>query len=410
MTPSSASRPRASGGERTGTSFQSFLTRLIWLSVGPLILVAAYMAVDRVRNVGEERDRQAVHIADGLSTAIDQDLTAHIAGLHMLAASPLVDDASRRKDLYQLAQGFVQGFGSHVVLADLDRHMLFNTRLPWGATLPMLPHPVGRAATPTAVATGKPAVGDVFLGPIAHDPLVAVAVPAMRDGKAAFVLITTFEARRFQTDLDRAALPAGWSLSLLDSTGATLARRAPPGLNAAADVDPSGRFVTQSPVSRWSVVLEIPRDISRAPLVAAAATLAIAVLGATLAGVLGGLLAGRRLARAVASLAETPAPGTPSSGIAEIAAVRRRLDLESSETLVAVNRRLELATDAAQVGVWELDIGSGALAWDTRMFEIFQANPVESSHTYAMWRQAVLPEDLPAIESQLNAAILSGDD
>jgi len=421
MTLASQPGPCDTAAKHTGTSIQTFLTRLIWLSVGPLVLVAAYLAIDRVRSVADERDRQAANLASGLATAIDQDLTARIGALHMLAESPLVDDASRRAELYREAQAFRQSFGSHVVLADLDRHMLFNTRVPLGTPLPMLPQPAGRAAAPTAVRSGKPAVGDVFQGPLALEPLVAVAVPALRDGKAAFVLLTTFEARRFQSYFDSAALPAGWSLSLRDSTGALIARRAPPGLDAVGQVDPSGRFVAPSTVSRWSVVLEIPRDIYRAPLVVAATTLAITVLGATLAGVLGGLLAGRRLARAVASLAETPAAGAAPSAITEIAAVRRLLDAaaeavrramfyESRDALVAANRRLALAADAAQVGVWELDTCSGALTWDARMFEIFRASPVESSHTYATWRQAVLPEDLPGIESQLNAAILNGTD
>ena len=307
-------------------SLHAFLIRLIWLCVGPLVLLAAYLAVDRVRQVHDERRLEASNLAKTLATAVDQDLNARIAALKMLAESPLVDDASRWKELYQEAQGFRRSFGSHVILADLQMRMVFNTRVPFGSPLPMLPRPKGRAAAPLAAESGRPAVGDAFEGPLAKQPLVAVAVPALRDGRTVSLLLTVFEAHQFQKHLDQMALPAGWSLALFDSNRATIARRSPPGFDPAADVDDRGSFVVASAVSPWSVVLEIPRDVYRAPLLEAALVLALAVLGATLAGIVGGTLAGRRLGRSVASLAQTPAPGSAAPGITEIATVRRLLD------------------------------------------------------------------------------------
>ena len=319
-------KPRGAARVHAGMSLHAFLTRLIWLCVGPLVLLAAYLAIDRVRHVHDERDLETTNLAKTLSAAVDQDLNARIGVLTMLAASPLVDDASRWKDLYQEAQGFRQSFGSHVILADLSMHMLFNTRVPFDTVLPSLPRPRGRAAAPIAAETGRPAVGDVFLGPIAQEPLVAVAVPVLRQGKTDFLLLTVFEARQFQKHLDQMALPSGWSLALLDSNGETIARRAPPGLNPAADVDASGRFVVKSAVAPWSVALEIPRAIDGASLTEAATVLTLVVLGATVAGVVIGTLASRRLGRLVASLAQAPTPGAPVPWIIEIAAVRRLLD------------------------------------------------------------------------------------
>ena len=307
-------------------SLHAFLIRLIWWCVGPLVLLAAYLAVDHVGQVHDRRRLETTNLAKTLATAVDQDLNARIAALKMLAESPLVDDASRWSELYREAQGFHQSFGSHVILADPQMHMLFNTRVPFGSPLPMLPRPKGRAAAPLAAESHQPAVGDTFEGPIAKQPLVAVAVPVLRDGRTAALLLTVFEAHQFQKHLDQMTLPTGWSLALIDGNGVPIARRAPPGFDPAADVDASGRFVVASAVSPWSVALEIPRDVYRAPLLEAAAMLALAVFGATLAGVVGGTLAGRRLGRAVASLAQTPVPGSATPGITEIASVRRLLD------------------------------------------------------------------------------------
>lgn len=338
-------------------SLHSFLTRLIWLCVLPLVVVTAYLAIDSVRTAQSDRDLEAANLARNFATAIDQDLQARFGALQVLAASPLADDASRWKDLYREAQAFQRSFGSHVLLADLKMRMLFNTREPFGTALPMLPQPKGRSAARTALETGKPAVGDTFLGPVAKLPMVAIAVPAVRDGKTASLILTIFETRQFQNRLDLVALPAGWSLALLDGKGEAIARRPLTGLNPAKVVDGAGRFVVRSDASPWSVVLEIPRDIYRAPLVTAVIALTIVIVGATLASVIGGQLAGRRLGRAVASLAATPAPGTPAPNITEIVAVRRLLDetVARRETAEAAQReseeRFRVTFEQAAVGI-----------------------------------------------------------
>ncbi len=269
-------------------SLHRFLTRLIWLCMLPLVLLAAYLAVDRVHTMQAENDLEATNLAHNFATAIDQNLIARISALQILAMSPHADHEADWMELYQEAQSFHDNFGSHVIFADREMRMLFNTRAPFGTKLPMLPRPAGHAAAPTALATGKPAVGDIFVGPIANEPLIAVAVPGLREGKTAFLLLTTFETRMFQKRLDQVALPAGWSLALHDGKNAVIARRAPPGFDAASDVDATARFVVKSELSPWSVVLEIPRDVYRAPLVKAATGLAITILGATIVGALGG--------------------------------------------------------------------------------------------------------------------------
>ena len=317
----STARPR-------GIPLSSFLTCLIWLCVLPLLILAAWLAVDNVLRGRADRDREAANLARNVAATIDQSLDARIAALRMLAASPLLDDASRWSDFYQEAQGFHQSFGTHVILADVGTpmRMLLNTRVPYGSALPVLPRPVGRAAAPTALATRSPAVGDLVIGPVAKKPLIAIAVPVLRGDKPVFVVLSTFETGLFLQLLDQVALPRGLSLALLDSQGEAIARRAPPGLDPERYVDPAGRFVAQCKAAPWSVVLEIPRDVYRAPLISAAIALGAGLLGATLIGVLGTTLASRWLGRALAALVEPPLPDAPHPRIAEILAVRRLLD------------------------------------------------------------------------------------
>ncbi|MDR3435690.1 PAS domain S-box protein [Telmatospirillum sp.] len=291
----------------------------------PLLLLILYQATDSVLTIRTEQNQEAGSLVKSVANAVDEYLQARIGGLQMLAQSPLTDDRSRWPDLYQEAQGFFLGFGSHVILADPGMHMLFNTREPFGAPLPMLPKPRNRAAAPTALETGKSAVGDSFQGPVANQPLIAVAVPVLRGGKVAALFLTTIETRQFQSYLDRAALPPGWSLALVDGKNEIIVRRPPEPL-AVADAADSKRYVVSSTVSPWSVVLEIPRSTYRAPLVYAAATLAIAILAMTMLSILGGVLSSRRLGRSVASLGEGLEQREAVSEIIEIATVRRLLD------------------------------------------------------------------------------------
>jgi hypothetical protein len=90
----------------------------------------------------------------------------------MLAMSPLVDDFSRWDEFPREAQGFLQSFGTHVVISDggTPPRLLLNTRVPFGTELPVVEKPNGRLAGPIAMRTGKPAVSDLFSGPVAQVP------------------------------------------------------------------------------------------------------------------------------------------------------------------------------------------------------------------------------------------------
>jgi signal transduction histidine kinase len=307
-----------------------FLARLVWLCILPLIALALCMAVVHVRTLQSQRSRQAADLAHNFAVAIDRNLGARIAGLQLLAGSPLVDDPRRRPELYQEAQVYRHAFGGHVILADTAMQMLFNTRVPLGEPLTKLPKPGGHAAAPEALETGRPSVGDAFFGPVAKAPLVAVAVPVIRDGATRFLLLSTIETRHFQERLELLSLPVGWTLTLHDSRRQVIARRGPPGDTAVPQVptdgDAKGRFTAPSSVAPWSVALEIPPDIYRAPVVTAAVFLGLAIAMVALLSVVGGRLAARRLASAVSSLADGKAP-TPTgrTPLAEIEAVRRML-------------------------------------------------------------------------------------
>ncbi|WP_168205919.1 PAS domain S-box protein [Geobacter sp. FeAm09] len=307
-------------------TLKSFQTRLILICVLPLVILAAYLSFDRVRSLQDQRAQEAANLVRNYAASLDRLLNARIAALQMLAASSSLTDAHRLGEFYQESQAFLKNFGSHVLLADLSSHMILNTRLPYGAPLPDLPRVKGHSSVAAVLATGKPAVGDTFMGPINKAPLVSLAVPVKRNGRISRLLLSIMETRQFQERLDEFSLPAGFAITLLDGTGAVIARRLPPGGTSDPNLDGySGRIVIKSAVAPWSVQLAVHRDTYRLPLYTASAALAAALLGATLISVLVGMLAGRELAGSVASLTEPAASPSLRPPIAEIETVRRVL-------------------------------------------------------------------------------------
>ncbi len=328
----------------------TYLAWLIWLCMAPLQLLALWLAWDSLHIQEEGHLREGENLARNYALGIDQHLQARIDALNLLVVSPLADDPGRWRDLYAEAQGFRASFGSHVIFADQERQMLFNTRLPFGVPLPRLPDAKGKTAAPLALATGKPQVGDIVLGPVAKAPLVAIAVPMRRPGKPTRLMLSIMETADFQTRLDALALPEGWSLAVLDGTGADIARRSPPGFEGARDVDQDFRFTARSALSSWSVVVEIPRDIHWASQSRSLLFLASGILLATLLGGLVGVLASRRIGRQVQALVKPSGTASAAMEITEIAAVRAELDRSALERRQS-ETRFEATFDQAAVGI-----------------------------------------------------------
>ena len=362
---------------------RAYLKRLIWLCMLPLLLLALYLGFDSVRKI-RAADEIANHsLARELASVVDQALQARMDALSALSRSPLLDDSQRLADFHRAAQSIRSTFGGEVILADPDGRMQLHTGHPFGMPLSSLPWPAGDAAAPRALATGRPAVGDSFEGPIGKERLVSVAAPVERDGVRRHVLLNVFGAREIQQIAEKVTLPPGWSVAVRDGTRESLWTFPARTAQAPAAADDT-HLVVASKVSPWSVVLAASAEKRQAPLTAAAQALGIAILGATGIGLLAGQLAGRRLTRALESLNDVGSAPPPDHQIAEVAAARRRLDelargreradaakLESDDTFRAVfdglpdaalladaERRIRLVNPAfeAQFGVKSFNV------------------------------------------------------
>lgn len=89
--------------------------------------------------------------------------------------------------------------------------------------------------------------------------------------------------------------------------------------------------------------------------------------------------------------------------------VGRSLDITERKTIElrfhSLTERLQLATEAAGIGIWDLDVVQNRLVWDKRMHAIFGTNALTFDGNYATWRKQVHPDDVDRIEAELRDAL-----
>ena len=71
------------------------------------------------------------------------------------------------------------------------------------------------------------------------------------------------------------------------------------------------------------------------------------------------------------------------------------------EQFQTIQTRLQLATKAGGIGIYDLDLITNKLYWTPQMLEIFGVTAEEFTESYQDWSSRVLPEDLQAIEKNL---------
>lgn len=75
---------------------------------------------------------------------------------------------------------------------------------------------------------------------------------------------------------------------------------------------------------------------------------------------------------------------------------------ESQQQMQALTERLQLALLFSGYGVWEVDLRTGHMSWDARMFEVYGLSREQFDNTRESWRRCVHPEDLPAAEQKFS--------
>lgn len=77
---------------------------------------------------------------------------------------------------------------------------------------------------------------------------------------------------------------------------------------------------------------------------------------------------------------------------------------ERDRELARVSDRLRLATSAARIGVWEWDIPTDRLEWDSTMYELYGVARDGRSLTVEAWSERLHPADADRVQSELARA------
>ncbi len=82
----------------------------------------------------------------------------------------------------------------------------------------------------------------------------------------------------------------------------------------------------------------------------------------------------------------------------------RKQTEEENATLV---ERLDVATRAAKIGIWDWDIVNNNLVWDDRMFELYGARKEDFGGAYEIWCALIHPDDNVEVNESMQMALRS---
>ncbi|MEI6883460.1 MAG: PAS domain S-box protein [Bacteroidota bacterium] len=77
----------------------------------------------------------------------------------------------------------------------------------------------------------------------------------------------------------------------------------------------------------------------------------------------------------------------------------------AEDNLKEVSARLQLATRAGGVGVWDYDVVNNVLVWDDQMFKLYGISKHDFKGAYEAWLDGVHPEDKERGDSEIQMAI-----
>ena len=81
---------------------------------------------------------------------------------------------------------------------------------------------------------------------------------------------------------------------------------------------------------------------------------------------------------------------------------------ETKNKLQEINLRMKLATESADIGIWELDLKTNHLIWDSRMHQLYHLDESKFTNNYEAWRKSVYAKDLMRVEKELEYSIKTG--
>lgn len=305
-------------------SIRTTLALLVVACVLPLAVMAGLLVSSFYAHERRQLSSNSIVQAHGIVSAVDREIAATQAALlalstsHRLATGDLAGFYKRATDSLPILRA------DSVIVIDKTGQILLSTRVPFGYPLPRVPDP---ELLRRILATGKPGVSDLFMGPLVQQQIYTVGVPVRIEGDIVYSLNATFTPRRLVDLLRERGLPSTWRVGVTDSAGKLVARShdiekflgrsmMPDVLMAmrtsnegslestTLDGIPVLTAFSKSPVTRWGAAVGIPRAELTAGLHKTLFWLVVATISALGTGLWLAWLLGGRIARSITALTQ----------------------------------------------------------------------------------------------------------
>ncbi len=158
-------------------------------------------------------------------TAVDAEVRGHVSTLTALAASNNLEAdklPAFREEAVRVVNS--QPEWHSVSLTMPSGQQLVNTIRPITEKLPIV---LDLESVQRAVATRRPAAGNINIGRSTNTYVVPIRIPVLRKGEVAYVLSAVIHPAAFAKLIAVQRLPATWVIGLIDGTGRFIARVPP---------------------------------------------------------------------------------------------------------------------------------------------------------------------------------------
>jgi hypothetical protein len=182
--------------------------------IAPLLLFGTYAGLSIAGVQVRRALNDLMSEARTLSAAVDREIIGEVERLQALAASPSLRQGDFAEFQGQAEASLTLRQSGNIMLIDGDMRQLVNTSVPFGTPLEeaAVPQPTQRA-----LATGKPQVTGLFMGPVTHHLMFGIIVPVAIDGENRYALVRSLDERTLERLVAANELPAGWHAVVSDA-------------------------------------------------------------------------------------------------------------------------------------------------------------------------------------------------
>jgi PAS domain S-box-containing protein len=406
----------------------------------PILVFSSLLAHQFISSERRSNEHQVLSIARAIAAGADREIAGMISTLKALANSPSLQSGDLAA-FYAQAQIALAPTSRTAVLFDMSGQQLVNTRLPWGAPLPVTQR-LGSAFPRIVAQSRQPTVSDLFVGTVSKRLMLSVSVPVFHGNDVAYVLAMSFEPEQFLVIFKQAQLPRRWLAGISDRHDRIIVRsemheqfagkplhadaRRKTGLREGVIEATDSQGVASleayhwSEVSGWRFAVWVPVDVLEAPLRRfqwGLASLGTAALGLAL---LLALFFGRRLSLPIMAAAEAgrllgqgrpPRPlASPLSEANEVVDALRSTSVEirqRTRELRNSETRLKLAQTVAGLATFDWNLRTGQILCSDNFKSLFglpESAPIGPESLLA----TVHPEDREQVRADIASVRQSG--